>query len=41
VPSEFSRPEVIAILKKYYDGLEKKTEIKLHGAATGEAAGKR
>lgn len=41
VPSEFSRPEVVAILKKYYDGLEHKTEIKLHGAATGEAAKKR
>jgi sulfate adenylyltransferase len=37
VPSEFSRPEVIAILKEYYDNLEQKVEVKLHGAATGEA----
>ena len=33
----FSRPEVLAILKEYYQGLEEKVEIKLHGAATGEA----
>ena len=37
VPSEYSRPEVIAILKEYYDSLEEKVEVKLHGAATGEA----
>jgi sulfate adenylyltransferase len=38
VPSEFSKPEVIAILKQYYDTLqeEEKIEVKLHGAATGE-----
>ena len=36
VPSEFSRPEVIAILKEYYDSLEEKVEIKLHKFATGE-----
>jgi sulfate adenylyltransferase len=41
VPSEFSRPEVIAILKAYYDGLDTKPEIALHGKATGEAANKR
>lgn len=35
VPAEFSRPEVIAILKQYYDTLEEKVEVKLHGAATG------
>jgi len=35
VPAEFSRPEVIAILKEYYDSLEEKVEVKLHGAATG------
>jgi sulfate adenylyltransferase len=35
VPAEFSKPEVIAILKEYYDGLEEKVEVKLHGAATG------
>src|SRR4030066_263044 len=37
VPPEFSKPEVIAILKEYYDGLETKHEVKLHGAATGAA----
>jgi len=33
----FSRPEVLEVLKKYYAGLEEKVEIKLHGAATGDA----
>jgi len=37
VPPEFSRPEVIAVLKEYYDSLEKKVTIELHGAATGTA----
>jgi sulfate adenylyltransferase len=37
VPAEFSRPEVIAILKQYYDSLEEKVEVKLHSAATGIA----
>jgi len=36
LPVEFSRPEVAKILTKYYQGLEEKVEIKLHGAATGE-----
>jgi sulfate adenylyltransferase len=36
VPKEFSKPEVVAILKEYYDSLEEKVEVKLHGAATGE-----
>jgi sulfate adenylyltransferase len=27
VPEEFSRPEVLSILKEYYSGLEKKAEI--------------
>ena len=36
VPKEFSKPEVVAILKEYYDGLEEKVEVKLHGAATGD-----
>ncbi len=36
VPAEFSRPEVIAILKEYYDSLEEKVEVQLHGFATGE-----
>ncbi len=37
VPPEFSKPEVIAILKEYYDSLEEKVEVKLHGFATGDA----
>ncbi len=37
VPKEFSKPEVITILKEYYDKLEEKVEVKLHGAATGDA----
>ncbi len=37
VPKEFSRPEVIAILKEYYDSLEEKVEVRLHGHATGQA----
>ena len=36
VPSEFSRPEVIAVLKEYYDNLEDKVEVKLHKFATGQ-----
>lgn len=36
VPKEFSKPEVIAILNEYYDALEHKVEVKLHGAATGD-----
>jgi sulfate adenylyltransferase len=41
VPPEFSKPEVIAILKEYYDGLEEKVEVQLHGAATGAAVGRK
>jgi sulfate adenylyltransferase len=37
VPQEFSRPEVIAILKEYYEGLEEKVTVELHGKATGAA----
>jgi sulfate adenylyltransferase len=36
VPKEFSKPEVIAVLKEYYDSLDEKVEVKLHGAATGD-----
>ena len=36
LPMEFSRPEVVAILQDYYQNLEEKVEVKLHGAATGE-----
>lgn len=37
----FSRPEVLEILKEYYASLEEKVEIKLHGAATGDAPAKK
>jgi len=39
VPAEFSRPEVLEILRKYYASLEEedKVEVKLHGHATGDA----
>ena len=30
LPKEFSRPDVVAILQKYYQGLEEKIEVKLH-----------
>lgn len=38
VPVEFSRPEVLDILREYYSGLEEsqKVEVKLHQAATGD-----
>jgi sulfate adenylyltransferase len=36
IPKEFSKPEVIEILRAYYANLEEKVEIKLHGAATGD-----
>lgn len=36
IPKEFSRPEVLAILQEYYQGLEEKVEVKLHRAATGD-----
>ncbi len=36
LPAEFSRPEVVKILQDYYQGLEEKVEVKLHGAATGD-----
>jgi sulfate adenylyltransferase len=36
LPDHFGRDEVIAILRKYYEGLTEKVEIKLHGAATGQ-----
>jgi sulfate adenylyltransferase len=39
IPDHFGRPEVLAILREYYEGLEEgdKVEVKLHGAATGQA----
>jgi sulfate adenylyltransferase len=36
LPVEFSRPEVAKVLQDYYQHLEEKVEIKLHGAATGD-----
>jgi sulfate adenylyltransferase len=36
IPPEFSRPEVLEVLKDYYSKLEEKVEIKVHGYATGE-----
>jgi len=36
LPDHFGRDEVVAILRKYYEGLEEKVEIKMHGAATGD-----
>ena len=39
IPDEFSRPEVLAILRDYYAGLDEKPQIDLHRAAKGEGAG--
>lgn len=36
IPKEFSKPEVLDILREYYSNLEEKVEVKLHRAATGE-----
>ena len=36
LPAEFSRPEVVEILQSYYQNLDEKVEVKLHGAATGD-----
>jgi sulfate adenylyltransferase len=43
VPTEFSRPEVLEILREYYSGLkdDERVEIKMHGHATGEAEKKK
>ena len=38
VPPEFSKPEVVVLLREFYASLEEKVEVKLHGAATGDAA---
>lgn len=35
VSDKFSRPEVVKILREYYENLDEKVEIKLHKAATG------
>lgn len=36
IAKEYSRPEVLEILKEYYQNLDKKVEVKLHRAATGD-----
>ncbi|MBW1814042.1 MAG: sulfate adenylyltransferase [Deltaproteobacteria bacterium] len=36
LPDHFGRDEVVAILRKYYEGVTEKVEVKLHGAATGD-----
>jgi sulfate adenylyltransferase len=36
VPDHFSRPEVLTVLRKYYEGLTEKVEVKVHGFATGD-----
>ncbi|MBD3233819.1 MAG: sulfate adenylyltransferase [candidate division Zixibacteria bacterium] len=43
VPAEFSRPEVLAILREYYAALkdDEKVEVKMHGHATGDAEQKK
>lgn len=35
-PDHFGRDEVLGILRKYYDGLTEKVEVKVQGAASGE-----
>ena len=40
VPDHFSRPEVLAVLRKYYRGLTEKVEVKVHGFATGDIPAK-
>jgi sulfate adenylyltransferase len=37
LPDHFGRDEVVKILRKYYEGLTEKVEVKLHGAATGKS----
>jgi sulfate adenylyltransferase len=41
VPDHFSRPEVLAVLRKYYAGLKEKVEVKVHGFATGDIPAKK
>ncbi len=43
IPAEFSRPEVLAILKEYYAGIDaaNRVEVKLHDAATGKGTDKK
>jgi sulfate adenylyltransferase len=41
VPDHFSRPEVLAVLRKYYRSLTEKVEVKVHGFATGDISAKK
>jgi sulfate adenylyltransferase len=41
VPDHFSRPEVLKVLRKYYEGLTEKVEVKVHGFATGDIKDKK
>jgi sulfate adenylyltransferase len=41
VPDHFSRPEVLTVLRKYYQGLTEKVEVKVHGFATGDIPAKK
>ncbi len=41
IPAEFSRSEVLAVLKEYYSNLAEKVEVKMHGHATGDAKTKK
>ena len=36
VPDHFGRDEVLVILRKYYEGLTEKVEIKMQHAASGD-----
>lgn len=40
VPEEFSGPEVLAILRQYYAGLNEKVEVDLHGLPLGISTGR-
>ncbi|SIN71527.1 sulfate adenylyltransferase [Halodesulfovibrio marinisediminis] len=37
IPDHFGRDEVLVILREYYEGLTEKVEVKMQGAASGEA----
>jgi len=41
VPDHFSRDEVLTVLRKYYEGLTEKVEVKVHGYASGDIPGKK
>ena len=41
VSEEYSRPEVLAILRQYYAGLKEKVEVELHDHARGNINGRR